>query len=97
MREELLFSSTVVTLITMLSESSLERPYTSRDQKTLTRIIASVASALAVLKIVEFYKNKETEKKSKEEVEFLEQWNHISSPSFSESSSSHSISSLISY
>lgn len=97
MREELLYSSAVITMITMLSESSLERPYTSKNQKTITRIIASIASAVAVLKIVEYYKNKETEKKSKEEVEFLEQWRHISSPSFSESSDTFSISSLLSY
>jgi len=46
---------------------------------------------------VEYYKRKEADKLSKEQTEYLETWNYISSSSFSESSDSPSISSLIAY
>jgi len=97
MHEEFLYSAAAITLINMVAESSLERPYTSRNQKTITRVAAAVASAYAVLKIVDYYKKKEEERISKAQIEYLEEWNYISPASFSEPSDTFSISSLLSY
>lgn len=97
MQQEFLYSAAAIAMINTVSESSLDRPYTTRNQKTITRMAAALVSAYAVLKIVEFYKKKEAERISKDETEYLETWRHISPSSFSESSDSPSISSLIAY
>ena len=97
-QEEFLYSAAAIAMINTVAESSLDRPYTTRNQKTLTRMAAALASAYAVLKIVEYFKRKEADKLSKAQIEYLETWRHTQSQSsFSESSDSPSISSLIAY
>jgi hypothetical protein len=93
-----LYSLPIITLINYVSEQSLLRPYVTRDEKFLTRLVYTAASLGVILVINRQFERLEHKKMCDQDKEFLEQWGHIQSPYHSSlSDSDSSVQELIIY